>query len=336
MFIFFNRMGVYPDFAQKFYLDSLGSSPFMVIFGVVSLTYTPHYLDILPLYIVLLSFIPVFAILRLAGKVFPILASVGLWGASQAGLNLPGDPWGVGGWYFNPFAYQLIFFVGAAFALGWLQRPRVTNLRFGAAVVVLLACVPFSNPKLLMTYPELSSVHQVLAPLIDKSNFGILRLVHFLAAAYVAVAVVETLTHRYANLAVRRMLATFLARLRSHSLGVFVIGSFLSQLFGVFVVMIDPTRLNVAMLNLVGLFCLLASSEILIWFLSAPWKQSQSIEKPSMVIDFANILGPTAYRNPLQVTADLRSRPARTGSSASAKQSLIASTSFRKWAATGL
>jgi hypothetical protein len=289
MFIFFNNLGFNILFAQRTYTDLIVRYPLDVIFGVITLTYQPKYFDILPLYVVLLAFIPLFSALRRAGKSVPIIVSLALWVASQAGLNLPGDRLGAHEWYFNPFAYQLIFFVGWAFALGWLERPKLTRFRLASAVVFLSVCVPLCLPRLRLEFPELERARETLMPLIDKTDLGILRLVYFLAAAYVTLALVDIFKRRYRTLTVANIAVSLLRRLGSHSLGVFVLGLFLSQLFGVFIALIEPTHVKVAILNVVGLCCYLLISRALIWILSAPWTRSGSWKKlQSNILDLGS------------------------------------------------
>ena len=81
-----------------------------------------------------------------------MLASVLLYlAARQSGWNLPSYPSGV--WYFNPFAWQLLFVLGAWLALGgvdtlhFLVRSRTGGLvgaiyLLFAAVLTLAALVP--------------------------------------------------------------------------------------------------------------------------------------------------------------------------------------------------
>ena len=91
----------------------------------VSLRALPAYLDILPLYILLLAAFPVvrFGLARsVAGTV---TASVLLWGSANLGRwNLPNvvDPGDAAHWYFDPFTWQLLFVLGAALAIATRRR----------------------------------------------------------------------------------------------------------------------------------------------------------------------------------------------------------------------
>ena len=85
----------------------------------LALNALPNYLDILPLYILLLALFPlVYAGMRLG--VWGVLALSGaLWLAANLDhqLNLPNAAAVDDGWYFNPFAWQFLFVIGAALAL---------------------------------------------------------------------------------------------------------------------------------------------------------------------------------------------------------------------------
>ena len=81
------------------------------LIGALTLTYQPSYLDILPLYIVLLALFPA---IYCAVRISPLLTlacSLAIWQAALAfELNLPNGSAGV--WFFNPFAWQVVFTLG--------------------------------------------------------------------------------------------------------------------------------------------------------------------------------------------------------------------------------
>lgn len=152
----------------------------------LTLSALPEYLDILPLYIVLLGLFPlIFLALRRS-----ILLGVGLsalvWLMANLfpGLDLPN--WIDGkGWYFNPFAWQFLFTLGAVTAL--LLRscdrellPGRRGLRLLAAGFLVFACLetfPWHDWKL----PGLS-LFPMSAP--DKSHEVPLRLLDIAALMY--------------------------------------------------------------------------------------------------------------------------------------------------------
>ncbi len=117
----------------------------------VTLRALPTYLDILPLYIVLLAGFPLvrFGIVRSVGGT--LLASAALWAAANLGhWNLPNlvDPAAAAQWYFNPFTWQVVFVLGAAFATSvrnraplMVRRPPLLGAACWAYLVVAFLAV---------------------------------------------------------------------------------------------------------------------------------------------------------------------------------------------------
>ena len=104
-------------------LDFL-KQPDVTIIQALLLKFKPVNMDVLPLYIVLMLMFPpmLWLLLRSAdgrarrfGRLYVI--------AWKFGLNLPAYP--EGDWYFNPFAWQLLFVFGAWCALGGAERLTV-------------------------------------------------------------------------------------------------------------------------------------------------------------------------------------------------------------------
>jgi hypothetical protein len=93
----------------------------------LTLTALPTYLDILPLYIVLMAAFPfVYAMMR-RRAVLALGLSALLWLTTQVvpTINLPNRITGLG-WYFDPFAWQFLFAIGTYLAL--LQREQDRTL----------------------------------------------------------------------------------------------------------------------------------------------------------------------------------------------------------------
>ena len=85
----------------------------------LALNALPNYIDILPLYIILLALFPV-VYYGMRRGVWGVLAlSATFWLAANVDhhLNLPNAIAVDDGWYFNPFAWQFLFVIGAALAL---------------------------------------------------------------------------------------------------------------------------------------------------------------------------------------------------------------------------
>lgn len=189
--------------------------------GVALLSHQLGYFNILPLYIVLMMFSPL--ILAVA-RINPLLALFTAGGAYLAvrllNFHLPNWP-EPGGWFFNPFAWQLVFTLGVVAGIRWRDEPLRRSPAIQAACLVLAAAGAIVVTDGLGLCPGLHDV--VFAQLdVGKQNLGAARLVNFLALAYL-IATAPLLT----NLA-RTSVGQELQRMGRHSLEVFAFGSLLS------------------------------------------------------------------------------------------------------------
>jgi hypothetical protein len=157
------------------------------------LKFKPVNMDVLPLYITLmLGFTPALWLLLRAPNV-ALAASAALYALMwEFQWNIPSYPSGY--WYFNPFAWQLLFVFGGWCALGGADRlSRWIHSRIVFALAVAYLAFAFS---IAMTWhiPRLAIyVPRVVADLIypiDKTNLDVLRIAHFVALAIIAVWIV--------------------------------------------------------------------------------------------------------------------------------------------------
>ena len=152
----------------------------------LALNALPNYLDILPLYILLLALFPL-VYLGMQRGVWGVLALSGtLWLAANVDhrLNLPNAAAVDDGWYFNPFAWQFLFVIGAALARAVRASDGLLPWR-GWAVAAAWAYLAFA---LLQGGSWAESGLPALRPLAigvpDKSHVGPLRLLDILALSY--------------------------------------------------------------------------------------------------------------------------------------------------------
>lgn len=166
-------------------LGPLFADPAATLLGIVTLTHQPHYLDILPLYILLLLAVPLMLPLAARAPALLLALSGGLWFiANWNGWNASTFP-AEGGWMFNPLAWQFLFaigmVIGARLARGLPVVPR-SNLLFAAA----LAYVAFAAVVILgfeEQWPTLPLPWFLYG--LDKSFLSLPRLLHVLALAVV-------------------------------------------------------------------------------------------------------------------------------------------------------
>lgn len=188
------------------------------LFSLMTLTFTPAFLDILPMYLVLLAMLP---LVMLLGRLSPLLAMAALlvlWLIAQiTHLNLPGGQGPGGMWFFNPFAWQLVFFTGFAFGLGWLKAPAFEKgVLFWACTAFLVASVPLNFWAIHEVFPALGELHERLIGVDGKTNLNPLLYLHFLASAYVVLTLIDPYRERLADFRPiievgQQALATFMA-----------------------------------------------------------------------------------------------------------------------------
>ncbi len=262
-------------------VNALNLEPFLNntgpnLIGLLTLTYVPNYFDILPMYLVILALIPVMIALAALDVRLAILASVGLWVAATAGLNLPAEFWFVKPssreWFFNPFAWQLVFFTGFALMAGWLPSPPVRRWLIWAAVAVVAVSLPFAWGKIIGQFEVIRDLRRAGAVLIDKSDFGILRYVHFLALAYLTWVAVgpEGKYLRQSGLAGKAI--ALVARVGQQSLAVFAASMVLARVLGAFLDLAGNGRIAALAVNLVGFGLIIGVAKLAAFFKKEPWK----------------------------------------------------------------
>jgi hypothetical protein len=281
------------DLLLRDYVGQLNLHPFFNdtpgnLVGLLTLTYVPNYFDILPMYLVILVMLPAVVGLARLNRAVAFAAVVGLWAVAQTGaLALPAEPWSERQWFFNPFGWQLVFFTGFAFMSGWLPAPPVDRrlVILAAAVVVLI--VPLAHGPIHREVALLGEWRAALAPLITKTEFGLLRYAHFLALAYLAWVAVGPAGRRLAPpegegpgaRAWRTALAAIL-KVGQQSLAVFIASMYLARLLGVALDAVGRTPVNALLVNLAGFGILIAVAYGAGWFKSSPWRHGPKTDAP--------------------------------------------------------
>ncbi len=184
-------------FSNPMYVEELNiarflETPHIALIEALTLRFRPANLDILPLYIALL--LP-FPFVQRALRTAPLVtlgASIALYLAARyLGWNFPSAEEG-SGWFFNPFAWQLLFCIGTLSSIAPPTWRQLTRWRpaFGIVCAVFLAVSALlaSSWQIALVGDLLSDVlpsevFEWLYP-VDKTNLDILRLAHFLALAY--------------------------------------------------------------------------------------------------------------------------------------------------------
>ena len=246
------------------------------LIGLFTLTYVPNYFDILPMYLVILALIPVMMALARVDVRLAMLFSGALWVAAGMGLNLPAELWfekpSTRPWFFDPFGWQLVFFTGFALMSGWLPAPPVRRWLIALAVAVVVVSVPFAWYKIIDQSAFVREWRHDWAALIDKSNFGILRFVHFLALAYLAWVAVGPGGVRLRADGGTGAVIGLICRVGQQSLPVFAASMVLARGFGAVLDVWGREPLPTLAVNLIGMATIVAVAHVAAYFKSAPWK----------------------------------------------------------------
>jgi hypothetical protein len=220
-----------PMFLEETGVDEFLKTPHLAVAHALTLTFQPAFMDILPLYIVLM--LGLIAVLPLIAR-FPwaiIGLSFALWVLTlRYHLNFPTYP--NGAWFFSPAGWQFLFVIGACLGfprdkpwLPWLHRRWLVWLC--AAILVLCASAKlflWMQYTYGLDFPRVSRV-VYWGPGGSKTALGVYRLVNFLALAYLAAYLIKPGAVWLASAATRPVI-----RIGQNSLYIFCMGIFLSYL----------------------------------------------------------------------------------------------------------
>lgn len=213
-------------------LDALADRPWPAVPAALLLAYQPVFSDILPLFVVLMLSLPLFLATPRRWGFWVLVGPGAQWLAVQIwGIALPSWPAGAP-WTFNPFAWMVLFWLGAVLGRAGLWRESVLPapgtgagrlLLAGAAGLLLAGAV--IKPSWLLAgagWPVPALLDETLWPL-DKTNLGWLPLLHALALAWLVGTLTQAAAPWYGQ-----GLAAEIARCGRFSLDVFCLGLFLS------------------------------------------------------------------------------------------------------------
>ncbi|WP_371425595.1 OpgC domain-containing protein [Tardiphaga sp.] len=218
-------------FENPLYSEEMGildflKQPDVTIVQALLLKFRPVNMDVLPLYIVLMLFLPLILWLMQRRADLTLALSVGLYVLTwEFDLHLTAYPNGV--WAFNPFAWQLLFVFGAWCALGGARRmSRIlsSNITLWLCVAYLLAAfwvtLTWYIPQIHHLLPKI--IEQWMYP-INKTDLDVLRFAHFLALAALTVRFLPKDWPGLKSIWLRPMVLC-----GQHSLEIFCIGVFLA------------------------------------------------------------------------------------------------------------
>ena len=195
-----------PEVMHKNNIAPIYGQPLSTLIGIPLLTHQLGYLNILPLYTMLLLAAPLFLMIGLRRPWLLMGLSVALWAAAgQFRINFPNFPT-PGGWFFNPLSWQILFVIGLLSGMAMKAGKRFIPYHpalFGLASAFVVFVLLWVKIPLLGEAGRsvLTMISDAGAPFyitwFDKTYLALPRLLHALALFYVL-----------GNLPVMRVVAT--------------------------------------------------------------------------------------------------------------------------------
>jgi hypothetical protein len=261
-----------PALIEEMELLGLGENPYRALLETVLLKFRPVNLDVLPLYIVVLASFAFMLPVVVRWPLHTVAASFVLYVAAlHFDLNLPGYPDGKV-WFFNPLAWQFVFYLGAAAAV---LGPRLAALdRFktpltAAAVAYLGFSAVIATSWRYNALAELipSWIGRVIYP-IDKTNIDVLRVAHFLAIAYLVRLAVPA-SARF----LRWRILEPIRRCGEHSLQIFCLGTFLALSAQIILANYEDSIMAQVIVSLSGIAIMCIAAYGASWYKGGPGRE---------------------------------------------------------------
>lgn len=247
------------DPVARLFLEDMVRDVATYLPAFLTLRFVPNFFDILPMYMVLLAMVPaVMALARLSPRL-ALGTLAALWLAVQAtGVNLSARPDGAAMWFFNPFAWQAMFFLGFAFGMGWIAVPVLRRgPLFAVCAAFLIVSVPLTFWGALEAVPALAAAHAFLLPDPAPTHLPILRILHFLASAYVVLTWLAPYRDR-----IGRGLTRPIVTVGQQSLATFLASLALALFAGMVLDVVGRDALTVTLANLGGILAIWAVARL--------------------------------------------------------------------------
>jgi hypothetical protein len=219
-------------YAEEFRAADFLKEPGVAVIKALTLQFQPDFMDILPLYIILLAVLP---FVLVGFRLWPagvLVASFGLWCAVQLNksVSLAAYPGPDQVWFFNPFSWQALFFLGAwcgwrgiKGGIPWLTNRWLLRLALAGALAGFLIRFSWTLHRLYDPFPALFG--RALLPLLSKTNLSLLRFANVLILALLAVRLIPPQAKFLAGRVARPIVMC-----GRHSLHVFCLGILLSTI----------------------------------------------------------------------------------------------------------
>jgi hypothetical protein len=254
-----------PMYNDEMRVGDFLEEPHVAIVKALLLEFQPTFLDILPLYIILLAIFPIVLLGLRLRSMLVLVPSFLLYVAVQiTGTSVPAYPEGHV-WYFNPLAWQFLFIAGAALGLDGLRGSRWR--RFERAILPAAAIVVVAGSLVKLSW----TIHGIWDPFpgvflkelwpVSKNNLSLIRLLPFFAMLAVVAAIMPP------DVAFLRLpLTKPLVLCGQQSLEIFCLGILLSAL-GHFVISEYGSGIGTQFLvNLFGILGMCLTAKMIDWY----------------------------------------------------------------------
>jgi hypothetical protein len=254
-----------PMYNDELRVGDFLAEPHVAIIKALLLQFQPTFLDILPLYIVLLAFFPLVLLAQRVHVLLPLVPSFLLYVlVGWLGFSVRGYPAGHV-WFFNPFAWQFLFVIGATMGYAQIAQrvilPRGRGIFAAAAILLAVATIVKVSWTIHDVYDPVPALFLKQLWPMNKSNLAPLRLIHFLLLAYVVARLVAP-----SSPVLRSALARPVIICGQHSLQIFCLSILLSLLGHFVLTEWRPDILAQLLVTAGGIAIMVGTAKLLGWY----------------------------------------------------------------------
>lgn len=272
-----------PRFVQGLNVGPVLARPATVLGEALMLGFQPTFMNILPLYVVLLAAVPAITWMLRWSAAVTLALSLALWLVARGALSAWVQAPIASTWQFDPLAWQLLFVVGMFLGTRAQQGrefPRSRLLLVGATAYLAWAFVTGDAAWTLdgdsLGWPP--ALQQAVFPVMERTDLSLWRLGHLFALVYLVVSVLPT-----ASLLTRSHVGRALILCGQYSLALFAVGVPLSVAAWAALLHLGDTALVRVGVNLGGFVALW----VVAWALSRPRAGLASRSEPDASVTLA-------------------------------------------------
>jgi hypothetical protein len=255
-------------YAEELRAADFLKEPGLAVIKALTLQFQPEFMDILPLYIVLLALLP---LVLIGFRLWPagvLAASFSLWAAAQLNqsITLAAYPGPDHVWFFNPFCWQALFFLGAwcgwrgvRGGIPWLTNRWLFRLAAAGALAGFLIRFSWTLHWLYDPFPALFG--NVLWPHLSKTNLAALRFANVLVLALLVARMIPAQAAFLAG----RVAQPFIMCGR-HSLHVFCLGILLATIGRLVIDEFFGGVLLQCVVSAAGIAIMIGTAAVMDWF----------------------------------------------------------------------